>query len=863
MDHAKHVLLFLIAAAAAAGQNFSTLFTFSPNYVNGSQAYMVQSSTDGNFYGTTNDGGAHGDGTFFMMTPAGALTELYSFGSTATDGVNPSPVVQGPDGNFYGTAQGAGGSAGSVFQITPTGTLTTIFTFSLASLDGAIPQGLTLGSDGNLYGMTNTGGGESGGTIYKMTLAGVMTTIYSFTQTQTGPNGLTGMLLEGSDGNFYGTMIDGGQNYKGSVFKLTPAGLFTVLYSFGPEASNAGPPGFLMQGSDGNFYGTTNPGDSVSGTIYRITPQGTLTTLYNFAATPGNGANPTWLMQGSDGNYYGLTAAAGVANSGTIYKLTSSGSLTTLYNFAETDGSDGIDLLQATNGVLFGTTNLGGAKGQGTIFSFSLPMSSPTIPVINSVENAFSNSAVIAPNTWVAIKGSDLSPAGDSRIWQASDFVGTQMPTALDGVSVSMNGEPAYVYYISGTQLNVLTPPDLATGAVAVSVTNNDATGATFTVQAQADSLAFFVFNGGPYVVGTHLNGQSCSTPLNGVCDLGPTSLFPGSSTPAQANETIVLYANGFGNVSVPIVKGSDVQTGDLFPMPTIMIGGVAAQVQFAGVVSPGLYQFNVVVPAGAANGDNSLVAQYGGQSTQSGVLLTVESTNPPTVQGLTLSSATVAGGSTVQGTVTLSSAAPAGGITVTLTSNSAAVTIPATVTIPAGATSDSFTITAGPVTAAASVNLTASYQGSSAQAGLTVLPSGGSTLPQYSVFNFNLTFLTTTETSTSASGYVLGSTTGPGYAGGTIQAVFGSSTAPVEGFIVQFNAAVLSGETFTLGNPAISSSAMDDRQDVSYEITSGLMTLTLAPNPSPQTGGVNGTFTLTSQLGTISGTVTGTYTAQ
>lgn len=852
-SHARRIFLFLIAATLAAGQNFSDLWTFSPNYVYGAEAYLVQSS-DGNFYGTTNDGGAHAAGSFFKITPAGVLTMLYSFGSTATDGSNPSPVVQGTDGNFYGVAQGTNGGPGSVFRVTAGGILTTIYTFSLATADGASPQNLILGSNGNFYGMTSTGGGNGGGTIFQITPAGVLTTLYSFLQTQTGADGLTGTLIQGSDGNFYGTNVTGGANSAGSVFKLTPAGAFSVLYSFGPLATNSGPPGVLIQGADGNLYGTTNPSDRVSGTVYRITTQGGLLNLYNFAAQPGNGANPTALLQGSDGNFYGLTAAGGAGGIGTIYKLTGSGSITTLYGFQGTDGSDAIDLLQAANGSLYGTTNAGGTYGQGTIFSFSLPVSAPALPAISSLENAFSNSAVIAPNTWVAIKGSDLAPAGDSRIWQASDFVDGQMPTALDGVSVSMNGEPAYVYYISGTQLNILTPPDLASGAVTVTVTNNNSTSVVFTAQSQADSVSFFVFSGGPYVVATH--GDTANI-------VGPASLFPGSSTPAQPNETIVLYGNGFGNVSTPIVKGSEVQSGELLPTPVILIGGTAAQVQFAGVVSPGLYQFNVVVPANAANGDNALVAQYAGQTTQSGVLVTIQSNNPPLVQSLTLSAPTVTSGGTVQGTVTLSSAAPAGGVVVALASGSSAATVPATLTIPAGSVSDTFTVTAGSVTAAQSVNITASYQGSSAQAGLTVIPLNGATLPQFSVVTLSLTFLTSIETSASSSGYVLASATGAGYAGGTIQTVFGSSSVPVASFIVQFDTSVLSGETFTLENVATAGSVMDDRSNNSYPINSGVMTLTLTPQGSPQNGSVNGMFTLTSTLATISGTVTGTYTAQ
>ena len=330
------------------------------------------------------------------------------------------------------------------------------------------------------------------------------------------------------------------------------------------------------------------------------------------------GANPTALVQGPDGTLYGATFTGGSDVSGTIFQISPAGKLTTLYNFIYlTDGADPISLVLATNGSLYGATNQGGAKGQGTIFSLTLPASSQTsTPVITSVVTAFSNGAAIAPNTWVVIKGSNLAPPNDSRIWQTKDFTGSQMPTGLDGVSVSMNGEAAYVYYISPTQLNVLTPPDLASGPVLVSVTNNGSTGAAFASTVQPESVAFFVFNGGPYVVGTHLSG----------IDLGPTSLFPGTSTPAAQGEVIVLYGNGFGNVSGTIVKGSASQSGTLFPMPVIQIGGVTATVQYAGLISPGLYQFNVVVPLTVSNGDNPIVAQYAGQTSQSGVLLTIQS---------------------------------------------------------------------------------------------------------------------------------------------------------------------------------------------------------------------------------------------
>jgi uncharacterized protein (TIGR03437 family) len=236
-------------------------------------------------------------------------------------------------------------------------------------------------------------------------------------------------------------------------------------------------------------------------------------------------------------------------------------------------------------------------------------------PTIILVANAEGGSTTIAPNTWVEIKGSSLAPAGDSRTWQGSDFVNNQMPTQLDGVSATVNGKSAYVYYISPAQVNVLTPPDALSGPVQVVVTNGVLQSMAFTATAHGFSPSFFVFNGGPYVAATHANGSL----------LGSGVLYPGSTTPAMPGETVVLYANGFGETS-GVVSGSPSPSGSLSPLPAITIGGLAALVQFAGLVSPGEFQFNVVVPPSAPDGDNTLVATYGGFSTQSGVLITVSS---------------------------------------------------------------------------------------------------------------------------------------------------------------------------------------------------------------------------------------------
>jgi uncharacterized protein (TIGR03437 family) len=249
-----------------------------------------------------------------------------------------------------------------------------------------------------------------------------------------------------------------------------------------------------------------------------------------------------------------------------------------------------------------------GVGGSGNTLTIS---STPT-PAISLVANAEGENPMIAPNTWIEIKG--VNPTANTRIWQDSDFVGTQMPTALDQLSVTVNGKNAFVYYISPTQINVLTPPDAMSGAVPVVVTDNGAASASFTALAQATSPSLFVFNGGPYVAATHIGGSL----------IGPATLYPGASTPAQPGETIVIYANGFGPTSAPVQNGSTTQSGTLSPLPVITIGGVTAAASFAGLVAPGEFQFNVTVPPGLASGDQSVTATSGGATTQAGMLITI-----------------------------------------------------------------------------------------------------------------------------------------------------------------------------------------------------------------------------------------------
>jgi len=266
---------------------------------------------------------------------------------------------------------------------------------------------------------------------------------------------------------------------------------------------------------------------------------------------------------------------------------------------------------QVTNQV----TVSGGGSASASAGDLTAIAVSGAVPTISLVANAAGESPVIAPNAWGEIKGVNLAPAGDSRSWQSSDFVGGKMPLQLDGVGVTVNGKAAYVSYISPTQVNILTPPDAMPEFVVVQVNNNGAVSAPFTAQAQAESPSFFVYFGVPYVAALHADYSL----------VGPTSLYPGATTPAKPGEEIVIFGNGFGPISPAVAAGSPSQVGMLSPLPAFTIGGVPATVVFAGLNgAPGEFQFNVIVPPSLTNGDQPVTATYNGFTTQAGTLIAV-----------------------------------------------------------------------------------------------------------------------------------------------------------------------------------------------------------------------------------------------
>jgi uncharacterized repeat protein (TIGR03803 family) len=364
--------------AVAPAVTFTTLYSFDGTDGDEPNAGMVQAA-NGDLYGTTYAGGNAEKGTVFRITPNGALTTLHSF--EGTDGSLPlAGLVQAPNGGFYGTTfdGGTNHNDGAIFKITAQGALTTLHSFR--STDGANPTAeLVQTPNGVLYGTTFDGGAPSSdGTVFKIIPAGVLTTLHSFH----GPDGklVRAGLVQGKDGKFYGTTESGGASGDGTVFSITPSGTLTTLHSF-EGADGQAPLARLIQDSNGNFYGTTyGGGPTGDGTIFSITPAGSLTTLYGFCSQSNcaDGASPfAGLIQGTDGNLYGTTRFGGANGQGTIFKITTSGVFAMLHSFClQSNCIDGANplagVVQDTNGILYGTTAYGGANGDGTVFSLSV-----------------------------------------------------------------------------------------------------------------------------------------------------------------------------------------------------------------------------------------------------------------------------------------------------------------------------------------------------------------------------------------------------------------------------------------------------------------------------------------------------------
>ena len=365
-------LLFAFLVKSAPAQTYTDLFNFNgangaaPTYPN-----ILTQGRDGNLYSTTLLGGDGGSGgVVFKVSLSGEQTVLFNFGFESGNGYQPwSGLTLGLDGNFYGTTteggSGCTGGCGTIFKITPRGNLTTLYSFT-GGADGYYPIAPPIqAADHNFYGTA------APANAYKITPDGVFTTLPTIPGYPTAP------LLQASNGHIYGTTYRGGRFDAGTLFKLYPGGA-TTLYSFEQDQEVFLPIGGLIEGNDGSLYGTAGGGAYREGAVFKLTPTVGMTVLHNFGDPddPNDGEYPTaGLVLATDGNFYGVTCCGGNVGQGygVLYEVSSSGVYSVLYNFDYTNGGEGFSsLMQDTDGKLYGLTQTGGLFQDGALFSYDL-----------------------------------------------------------------------------------------------------------------------------------------------------------------------------------------------------------------------------------------------------------------------------------------------------------------------------------------------------------------------------------------------------------------------------------------------------------------------------------------------------------
>jgi uncharacterized delta-60 repeat protein len=517
--------------------------------------------TDGNLYGTTEQGGTNGIGVFFRASSTGAYTPLYPFSSAS--GFEPfDGVTLGADGSFFGTAYAGGANgSGSLFRTTTNGTLTTLASFDGSALTFPTARPV-FGNDGNLYG-TSPNGGAGYGAIYRATTNGVLSTIATFGNT----NGASPQcrLLLAPDGSFYGTTWQGGSSSNGTVFRVTTNGVLSSLVSFsGTNGAFLGaqPNAVLALGPDGRLYGTTYQGGLYGrGTVFRVSTNGTFASLVSLNVT--NGAFPygygAGLNWGNDGNFYGATFNGGTLNSGTLFKFNTNGVLTTLCTFAGTNGSSPMSSpMLASDGALYGTTYSGGFN-RGVIYVFRYPLA------ITNQPQSQTNSSGTTASFMVTATGTPY-PAyqwrkGGTNLSDGGNVAGSGSPT-LTITNVQTGDAGNYDVLVTNNfgsvtsavaALTVVAPPGIT--AQPQSQTNVSGTLAQFSVGASGTAPLAYRWRKG---------GGS----LSDVGNLGGSGTATLSITNAQSNDAgnyDVVVTNSYGSttsaVAVLTVLGPPVIT--------------------------------------------------------------------------------------------------------------------------------------------------------------------------------------------------------------------------------------------------------------------------------------------------------------
>lgn len=450
--------LGLALSVTSTAQTLETVASFGTNLL---LPTGVTEGVNGNLYALAGGGLNRWGAVAEVASPN--VVPIYSFCalSNCTDGSFPlGSLVLGADGNLYGDTYGGGSSSncpgcglGTVFRVNPGGAFTKVHDFCMQTdcIDGSLPEsGLSAGIDGNLYGVTFDGGTSTagGGIVFQLTTSGQFKSLYNFCSLANCTDGSYPFKppIQGMDGNLYGTTGYGGAHDLGSVYVLNQSGQLRTIASFRKSADSGVQPLWLIQATDGTLYGTTSSGGAAGdGTIFKITPSGSMSTLYSFCslANCADGLGPTSLLQGPDGNLYGTTGRGGGCGpgcGGTIFQLTPQGSLTILYNFCSqsscTDGDTPLSMTLSTDGKLYGVTYYGGAVNHGSVFSLSMGFS-----------------PFVQPN-----------PAG-GKTGRTIGILGNNLTGTT---AVSFNGTPASFTVVSDTFIKATVPSGATTGPIQV-----------------------------------------------------------------------------------------------------------------------------------------------------------------------------------------------------------------------------------------------------------------------------------------------------------------------------------------------------------------------------------------------------------
>jgi uncharacterized repeat protein (TIGR03803 family) len=773
-------LLFVCAGIpAVAGQwTESVLHSFGDGSVknDGLQPYagLVQAS-DGNLYGTTTAGGSTetkssaGDGALFRITTSGTVTILHSFdgGSATDDGIGPyASLIRTSGGDLYGVTSKGGAGFGTIFDTTLTGDVQDVHYFADGTVasDGEYAyKPLVLASDGNFYGTTESGGTQSDGAIIRMTPDGVVTVVHSFmdgTVANDGNQPCSG-LIEGSDGNLYGTTYLGGSANEGVVYRMTLGGVVTTLHSFQDGSvlnDGAYPDAELVQAVDGDYYGTTYEGGSASeGAVFRMTSSGSVTTLHSFGdgSVASDGAYPeSGLLQASDGDFYGATTQGGSASDGAIFCMAPSGAAAIVHPFGSTtgDGASPRDtLIEASDGNLYGTTAAGGTKNEGTVFKVSGVAPAPSLYFLKlsaarvagelSVTGTIILTAVAPADGYVV----DLSSSNPSV-------------AAVPSASITI---PAGAIEADFT---VTTTPVLSPASVAISATANSAT-LTATIIVDVPMLKSIAANpqavlgGSPSTVTITLNGPVYADKIVALSSSSDAAVIPRSVTIAKGQSsatfgvtTTVVSATAFSKLSATLgpktlstkltVNQVDVSSAQL-AQTTVLGGGATTLTIDLSAPAPadtvvGLSSNNaaVTLPASVTipQGQSSTTVNVATSAVSKNVVATIAATfgdsaqtakltvDRVDVESAGLAPTSVVGGDTATLTVTLSAPAPADTI-VGLSSGNTSVSVPASVTIAPGQTSAQVSVATTSVKKTTAATLTARLGQSKQTAALTITP--------------------------------------------------------------------------------------------------------------------------------------------